>query len=92
MRKKDTIINKQALKKSQGQCRICGEKDYATLDVHRIKEGASGGKYTKFNTVVLCANCHRKVHDQQLKLLGYFLSSSGKYLLMIEQDQQQKFI
>lgn len=85
-------INKQALKLSQGKCRICGETDYATLDVHRIIEGKNNGKYHYNNTVVLCCKCHRKVHDNQLTIKGYFLCSNGKYMLLIEQDGVENFI
>lgn len=92
MSRKQKVIDKKSYKLSKGCCRICGQDDYATLDVHRIKEGAKGGKYEYHNTVVLCANCHRKVHDKQLEIDRYYLCSDGKHLLRIIADGQEKFI
>lgn len=85
-------VNKKIFKMSEGKCRICGDSDYALLDVHRIQEGADGGKYIKSNCVVLCCKCHRKVHDNQIKIYGYYLCSNGKYLLHIEKDDVELFL
>lgn len=62
-------------------CKICGEKETACLDFHHI-----GGKDKNIATmrgyndqrvleeiskcVVLCANCHRKVHAGVLEVFG----------------------
>lgn len=90
--RKNKRINKKIHKLAQGECRICGENDYATLDVHRIIEGKNGGKYDLMNTVVLCANCHRKVHDKQLEIDKYYLCSNGKHMLRVLVDGLEKFI
>lgn len=58
-------------------CFFCGEDDYALLDVHRIIEGANGGEYTEANSLVVCSNCHRKVHDGQIRIAGKFKSTKG---------------
>ena len=92
MSKKKPLINKKAYKLSQGECRICGDKDPAVLDVHRILSGRDGGRYTEFNCVTLCCKCHRKVHDEQIIIYRYYLSSSGKYLLHILENGEEKFI
>ncbi len=60
-----------------GQCKFCGETDYAVLDVHRIVPGEEGGTYTEFNTVVACSNCHRKVHDGQIIIDRKYFSTGG---------------
>lgn len=86
------LINKKIYKLSQGECRICGEKDPAVLDVHRIVPGCEGGKYTKMNSVSLCCKCHRRVHDGQITIYRYYLSSSGIYLLHILENGEEKFI
>ena len=92
MSKPHSLINKQAFKKAEGKCRICGETDYALLDVHRLLPGAEGGRYTKTNSVVCCANCHRKVHDGQVKLDRYFTSTGGKPLLRAYIDDKEIFL
>lgn len=74
---KKKLIDKQAKKRSVGQCKFCGETDYAVLDVHRIVPGEEGGTYTEFNTVVACSNCHRKVHDGQIIIDRKYFSTGG---------------
>jgi hypothetical protein len=85
-------IDKKAFKKSQNKCRICGEEDYALLDVHRILEGKNGGKYLRYNSVSLCANCHRRVHDGQIVIDKYYLSTSGEHVLRIIENGEEKFV
>lgn len=43
------------------RCVICGW-DEATCDRHHIVPTSKGGKDTLDNVVILCPNCHRKVH------------------------------
>jgi 5-methylcytosine-specific restriction endonuclease McrA len=42
-------------------CSICGW-DEASLDLHHIIEQKNGGSDSPDNLIVLCPNCHRKVH------------------------------
>ena len=42
-------------------CSRCGW-DKASCDLHRIKHGKIGGKYTRKNILILCPNCHRLEH------------------------------
>ena len=44
---------------------ICGWKE-ATCDIHHIKPKKEGGTNDNSNLIVLCPNCHRKVHDHLL--------------------------
>lgn len=41
-------------------CGTCGERDYRTLERHHV----AGRKHDP-DTVFICANCHRKVTDDQ---------------------------
>jgi hypothetical protein len=66
MARRKTLIDKQRKKRIQGKCQFCEETDYAVLDCHRIIPGEEGGKYIDHNTVVVCACCHRRVHDGQI--------------------------
>lgn len=92
MGKRKSLIDKQIFKKAQGACRICGENDYAVLDIHRIKAGKDNGRYTKFNSVTLCCLCHRKVHDNQITIDKYYLSTGGIWALRIVIDGEEKFV
>ena len=87
------LINKKVYKKSQGKCRICGETDYNTLDVHRIIiPGKDGGKYRESNVSSLCANCHRKVHAGEIQILGWHSSTKGRVLHIIREDGKEDFV
>lgn len=92
MPRKRKLIDKHVYKLEQGKCRLCGDSDPAVLDVHRIQAGADGGTYTRFNCVTLCCKCHRKVHDNQIQILKYYLSSNGSYLLHVIDNGEEKFI
>ena len=83
MGRKRKNINKKQFKHIQKKCIICGEPDYKVLDVHRIKPGKDGGAYTTDNTISCCANCHRKIHDQQIEIDRYYHSTSGRLLRVI---------
>lgn len=87
------IRNKKAFKKFAGKCAFCDESDYAVLDVHRIIEGSKGGKYHSINSVCLCANHHRKVHDGAIKIIKKHISF-GENLFVLEyiEDYQTKFL
>jgi len=92
MGRKKALIDKKIFKKAEGKCRICGESDYAVLDIHRLLTGSQGGRYTKYNSVSCCANCHRRVHDGQIILDRYFHSTGGKMLLRAIIDGKEVFL
>lgn len=75
------LINKKVTKIKSGGCQFCDESDYAVLDCHRIVPGEDGGRYTMHNTIVACANCHRKVHDGQIKIDKKYSTSGGGFVL-----------
>lgn len=68
---------KQIFKRSHKQCLICEESNYDILDVHRILPGSQGGKYSEWNMVCLCSNCHRKVHSGEIEIQGKYMSTKG---------------
>lgn len=60
-------------------CVICGEKDVACLDFHHIKDKYDQVSHMQTHSlnkinqeinkcIVLCANCHRKLHYYNLTL------------------------
>jgi DNA mismatch repair protein MutS len=65
------------------KCGVCGD---SAIDTHHIKyqstaneEGFIGSfhKNKKHNLVPLCKNCHKKEHDNELKIEGYVKTSDG---------------
>jgi hypothetical protein len=68
------------------QCYFCENNDYCQLQVHRIDEGKDGGKYTEFNTVVVCANDHCRIHNGQIVIDRKYYSTSGKWILHFWED------
>ena len=86
---KKTFRDKQKFKRANNRCRICGESKYELLDVHRIQWG---GKYCNTNCVCLCTSCHRKVHSELIKIIGWFDSTAGELLLYIDEKGEEKFV
>jgi hypothetical protein len=91
MAKSKKLINKVAKKKFEGKCHFCGIEDYAVLDCHRILAGEDGGIYSDFNTVVVCSNCHRKVHSGQIKIDRKYFRSDGQWVLHYWLDDEEKW-
>lgn len=70
--------------KAEHACHFCGEKNSICLDFHHAngeKEFDIGSKQARSSgierlrvemdkCVVVCANCHRKVHAGQLEIIG----------------------
>ncbi|MGE0569252.1 MAG: HNH endonuclease [Bacteroidia bacterium] len=81
MGKKKKLVDKKSRKHFEGKCYFCDESDYSLLDVHRILPGEEGGRYVEHNVVVTCANCHRKIHDEQIKIDRFYYTSSGIHIL-----------
>lgn len=91
MGRKRELINKKGHKHLHGECRICKSDDYHILDNHRIISGKDGGRYTPFNTVVLCSNCHRLTHSGKIHINGYVRTTMGLMLSCV-MDGEQKYL
>jgi DNA mismatch repair protein MutS len=78
-------------------CNVCGKKDIKAhisyLEVHHIgfqKDCVNGfvkdkkhiKKNQEANLCILCTTCHDKVHDGELIINGYKMSSKGKTLMI----------
>jgi hypothetical protein len=90
--KNNKIQSKKYFKKMQGKCRISGETNTELLDVHRIKPGSEGGKYTLDNVVVVSCSIHRKIHANEIKVLGWVHSTKGKLLHYIDEEGNEQFV
>lgn len=61
-------------------CEICGESNKAVLHKHHIVERTDPNtSHDDWNLAIICANCHNKVHDSQLKIIGVFPSTQLPY-------------
>lgn len=77
-------------KKIMYDCEICGYKPiYMPLDTHHIdfqcnadSNGFNGHfhKNSKSNLVSICKKCHVKVHNNEIKINGYIMSTTGRHL------------
>lgn len=86
------FISKQSFKHRHGMCQICNEKRFELLDVHRWRiEGKNGGKYTNDNCLCVCTKCHRLIHSQKIKIIGYYNSTAGKLLNYIDETGKEQF-
>lgn len=77
------IKNKKYFKKYIKNCFFCDENNLNLLDVHRIYEGYKGGEYHHENVLVLCANCHRKVHCGEIKDIKKYKSYGSHCLYQV---------
>jgi predicted restriction endonuclease len=78
---------KQIAKLYEKKCYFCGTEDYNILDAHRIIPGCEGGTYNWLNMLVICSNCHRKVHAGKIKVFRKYLSTSGRWILHYIDEQ-----
>jgi hypothetical protein len=72
---------KQIKKLIDGCCFFCKEDNYSILDSHRIVPGSEGGKYTEFNTLTVCASCHRRIHAGSIVIDRKYNSTLGRPIL-----------
>lgn len=87
------IRSKKAFKKFAGKCAFCEENDYAVLDIHRIYEGRKGGIYDSRNCVCVCANHHRKIHDNQIQVVKKHASfGENLYVLEYVEGEETKYL
>jgi DNA mismatch repair protein MutS len=86
------------------ECYMCHKKDttgyLSDLQTHHInfqKDCVDGfsknkphiAKNSKANLVVICAECHDKVHHQGLDIDGFVMTSRGKQVVLKEDTQHQ---
>jgi hypothetical protein len=82
VRKSRKYSKQQCIKLIDKECLFCGEKEYKLLDCHRIYPGEKGGTYVQRNTITSCANCHRKMHGGLIRVVGKYLGSDGRWVVI----------
>ena len=66
---RDPVVAAAVKERANGQCDLCGQpapfinaKGFPYLEEHHLIRLADGGDDSVDNAVVLCPNCHRKMH------------------------------
>lgn len=69
----DQLVSEYVKRKAGGTCQLCdgpapftGRHGEPYLEIHHIVPRTEGGADTIENTVALCPNCHRRMHELQL--------------------------
>lgn len=61
-------------------CEICKEPNKAVLHYHHIVERTDPNCTDDWgNVCIICANCHNKVHNGQIKIIGIYPSTQQPY-------------
>jgi DNA mismatch repair protein MutS len=94
--KLDLLINEPKVSKYNNKvyvtkCNICDSDINNQLDTHHIKEQNTFVKYDKnknkkSNLIVLCQKCHNKVHNNEIIINGFQMTSEGIELSFEEKN------
>ncbi len=86
---REQAISQYAKRRAAGKCELCGDdapfigkNGQPYLECHHIKWISKGGADNIENTVALCPNCHRKMHDLALPEDVKKLKAIDKYSLV----------
>ena len=65
-----TTEEKIALCRKYPNCQMCGYKfkDYKDAEYHHVERHADGGVSQADNIMVLCKNCHHKIHKADFEM------------------------
>jgi hypothetical protein len=89
MSKRKTHTIQGRLKRIDGRCLLCDERDLTVLDAHRI---TPGGGYGAGLVATLCACCHRRVHAGQVEVLARYKSTAGRDCLHVREAGADRWI
>ncbi|WP_076119905.1 HNH endonuclease [Paenibacillus odorifer] len=88
MYSRNPFVSLLAKKMAKGICQLCAcpapfvdKKGEPYLETHHINWLSRGGHDTIENTVALCPNCHKKIHELDLESDVQILSIRNNYLL-----------
>lgn len=91
MPRKKQLIDKKTKKRVEKECHFCGVDDYALLHCHRIVPGEEGGRYTDNNVVVVCSNCHNRIHDGQIIIDRWYATTAATNVLHFWENEEEKW-
>lgn len=67
-------------KPKKSVCEICGESNKSTLHYHHIIERTEPECTDDWgNVCIICANCHNRVHAEEIKIIGIYPSTKLPY-------------
>lgn len=71
------------------KCDVCGEVDSKILNRHHIIPQCDERCTNKdFNISILCPNCHTKVHEGDIIIIGLYQSTDGWKLLWFKKGEE----
>jgi len=59
-------IQKLIYQEAGSKCAICDEENINTLEIHHIYDISSGGGNEPENLILVCANCHNKITNNEI--------------------------
>jgi 5-methylcytosine-specific restriction protein A len=69
---RDPQVKAYVLRRAKGHCESCGNpapfkttQGIAYLEIHHLRRLADGGSDRVQNSVAVCPNCHRALHDAE---------------------------
>jgi len=66
-----------------GKCERCGRKNEVQLQLaHIITRGIRKLRYDRDNTIVLCASCHRHMHNKPLEFYDLVKKLKGDEIII----------
>jgi hypothetical protein len=81
-------VNKKEKKLRDKKCIFCEESNYSLLDCHRLTPGS---KYTEKGTLVVCSNCHRRIHSGKIKIISRHPTTKGcDVLIYINEEGKEQ--
>jgi hypothetical protein len=73
-------LKSRNLKPKKIDCEICKESNKSVLHYHHIVERTDPNCTDDWgNVCIICANCHNRVHNNEIKIIGVFPSTKLPY-------------
>lgn len=70
-------------------CEVCGNKDVSILNRHHIIPQCDENCTNKdYNIAILCPNCHAKVHEGEVIIVGLYQSTNNLKLLWFKKGEK----
>lgn len=67
------MARKGSSKLAKIECEICGENDKSVLHIHHlIEQHELDCTNHPYNCLVVCSNCHNRIHAQTIEIIGVF--------------------
>jgi hypothetical protein len=93
LRNKADRLFSEHWRKKIGKCERCSKREYLQL-CHIHTRGCIKLRYSRLNTLVLCAGCHRWAHDYPIRFSEFVKEKKGKgnYNILIRESNRLETI